>query len=300
MRPASGSAERRSGCIRTARRSGDQRCGPSSPSSFDDPRVVAIGECGLDFYRDRASREAQARAFEGQAELALEAGKALVIHSREAAAETLEVLRGFSGRVVLHCFALPDDLDEVLAARLVGELRRQRDVPERAWRCRRRRGAFPAERLLVETDSPYLAPVPHRGRPCRPAMVLDTLRFVAALRGEDPEALGAAVVESATRRSPRRSDARAAAADAAPARRPRGAAEPRARPALPAGRQPARRDRPARRPARRRRGARGRRWRRDADRPPGRRGSRTSSRSRSTGAWSRRSQRCSRRTRTWT
>jgi TatD DNase family protein len=161
-----------------------------------DPRVVAIGECGLDFYRDRASREAQERAFEGQAELALEAGKALVIHSREAAAETLEVLRGFSGRVVLHCFALPDDLDEVLARGWWASFAGNVTYPS-ATALQEAARRVPAERLLVETDSPYLAPVPHRGRPCRPAMVLDTLRFVADLRGEDPAALGAAVVQSA-------------------------------------------------------------------------------------------------------
>jgi TatD DNase family protein len=161
-----------------------------------DPRVVGIGECGLDFYRDRASRDAQSRAFEGQAELALESGKALVIHSREAAAETLEVLRGFSGRVVLHCFALPDDLDEVLERGWWASFAGNVTYPS-ATGLQEAARRVPAERLLVETDSPYLAPVPHRGRPCRPEMVLDTLRFVAGLRGEDPDVLGAAIVESA-------------------------------------------------------------------------------------------------------
>jgi TatD DNase family protein len=91
---------------------------------------------------------------------------------------------------------LPDELDEVLArgwwASFAGNVTYPSATPlqEAARRV-------PAERLLVETDSPYLAPVPHRGRPCRPAMVLDTLRFVAELRGEDPEALGRAVVASA-------------------------------------------------------------------------------------------------------
>jgi TatD DNase family protein len=161
-----------------------------------DPRVVAIGECGLDFYRERAPHDVQARAFEGQAELALESGKALVIHSREAAAETLEVLRGFAGRVVLHCFALPDDLDEVIERGWWASFAGNVTYPS-AVGLQEAARRMPAQRLLVETDSPYLAPVPHRGRPCRPAMVLDTLRFVAGLRGEEPEALGAAVVESA-------------------------------------------------------------------------------------------------------
>jgi TatD DNase family protein len=161
-----------------------------------DPRVVAIGECGLDFYRERAPHDVQLRAFEGQVELALESGKPLVIHTREAAADTLAVLRGVPGRVILHCFALPDDLDEVLErgwwTSFAGNVTYPSAVPlqEAARRV-------PAERLLVETDSPYLAPVPNRGKPCRPAMVLDTLAFIASLRGDDPAELGRAVVASA-------------------------------------------------------------------------------------------------------
>ena len=161
-----------------------------------DPRVVGVGECGLDFFREHAPHAVQARAFEGQAELALAAGKPLVIHSRAAAAETLEVLRGFEGRVVLHCFALTDDVDEVLErgwwASFAGNVTYPSATPLQDAARR-----IPAERLLVETDSPYLAPVPNHGKPCRPAMVLDTLRFVAELRGEDPDALGRAIVESA-------------------------------------------------------------------------------------------------------
>jgi TatD DNase family protein len=161
-----------------------------------DPRVVAIGECGLDFYRERAPRDVQARAFEGQVELAEESGKTLVIHTREAGPETLDVLRGFAGRVVLHCFALPDDLDEVVERgwwmSFAGNVTYPSAVPLQEAACR-----VPVERLLVETDSPYLAPVPHRGRPCRPAMVLDTLRFIAGLREIDSDELGRAVVENA-------------------------------------------------------------------------------------------------------
>jgi TatD DNase family protein len=161
-----------------------------------DPRVVAVGECGLDFFRERAPHAVQARAFEGQAALALEAGKPLVIHSREASAETLEVLRGFEGRVVLHCFALSDDVDEVLErgwwASFAGNVTYPSAVPLQEAARR-----IPVARLLVETDSPYLAPVPNRGKPCRPAMVLDTLRFIANLRGDDPDELGRAVVASA-------------------------------------------------------------------------------------------------------
>ena len=161
-----------------------------------DPRVVGVGECGLDFYRERAPHDVQARAFEGQVELAADSGKTLVIHTREAAADTLAVLRGFDGRVILHCFALPDELDEVIErgwwTSFAGNVTYPSAVPLQEAAAR-----VPVERLLVETDSPYLAPVPHRGRPCRPAMVQDTLRFIAGLRGADPDELARQVVESA-------------------------------------------------------------------------------------------------------
>ena len=159
--------------------------------------VVAIGECGLDFYRERAPHDVQARAFEGQVELAAETGQdPRDPHARGRAPRRSTVLRGFGGRVVLHCFALPDELDEVIErgwwTSFAGNVTYPSAVPlqEAARRV-------PVERLLVETDSPYLAPVPHRGRPCRPAMVLDTLRFIAGLRGVEPDELARAVVESA-------------------------------------------------------------------------------------------------------
>jgi TatD DNase family protein len=161
-----------------------------------DPRVVGIGECGLDFYRERAPHDVQARAFEGQVELAAASGKTLVIHTREAADATLAILRGFPGRVILHCFALPDQLDEVIErgwwTSFAGNVTYPSAVPlqEAARRV-------PVEKLLVETDSPYLAPVPNRGRPCRPQMVLDTLRYIAGLRGVDPDELGRGVLANA-------------------------------------------------------------------------------------------------------
>jgi TatD DNase family protein len=162
-----------------------------------DPRVVAVGETGLDYYRDNAPRDAQARAFAGQAELAAAAGKSLVIHTRAAEADTLAVLRGFPGRVILHCFALPDELDEVVERGWWTSFAGNVTYPSAAPLADAAR-QVPRELLLVETDSPYLAPVPHRGRPCRPEMVLDTLRFVAELRGEDPVELGHAVLANAT------------------------------------------------------------------------------------------------------
>jgi TatD DNase family protein len=165
---------------------------------LEHPRVVAVGECGLDYYRDRAPRDAQARAFAGQVELAEAAGLPVVIHTRDAADDTLAVLRAARCPVVLHCFSLPEAVDEAV---------------ERGWWCSfagnvtypaaaplaEAAARVPEELLLLETDSPYLSPVPHRGRPNRPEHVLDTLRFVAERRGTSPEALEAAVERNAAR-----------------------------------------------------------------------------------------------------
>jgi TatD DNase family protein len=161
-----------------------------------DPRVVGVGECGLDYYRDRAPREAQAAAFEGQLRLAEKHGLPVVIHTRDASDDTLATLRSARCSVVLHCFSMPERLDEALErgywCSFAGNVTypKATDLQEAARRV-------PSDRLLVETDCPYLAPVPHRGRPNRPAYVLDTLRFVAGLRGEDPGALGGQVVANA-------------------------------------------------------------------------------------------------------
>ncbi len=152
------------------------------------PKVVAIGECGLDYYRDHARPEAQKRAFSAQIGVAREVGLPLVIHTREAADDTLAMLDAEAAGhpTILHCFSLPDRLDEVVARghmlSFAGPVtyRRSHDLQRAA-------AGAPADRLLVETDSPYLAPVPRRGRPNRPANVAHTLRFIAALR-DMPEA----------------------------------------------------------------------------------------------------------------
>jgi TatD DNase family protein len=162
------------------------------------PRVVAVGECGLDYYRDRAPRDAQARAFAGQVELAHAHGLPLVIHTREAADDTLAVLRRVTVPVVLHCFSLPDHLDEAVErgwyVSFAGNVTYARAV-ELQDAARR----VPAELLLLETDAPYLAPVPYRGKPNRPEHVLETLRFVAALREVDPGELARTVEANAGR-----------------------------------------------------------------------------------------------------
>jgi TatD DNase family protein len=204
VREAVGLAERHVGIFATAgihphhALEWDEQVRAELDGLVQHPCVVAVGECGLDYYRDRAPREAQMRAFEGQVELAERHEKPLVIHTRDATEDTLGVLRGTSVPVVLHCFSLTDELQECI---------------ERGWYCsfagnvtypaaddlRAAAAAVPAELLLLETDAPYLAPVPHRGKPNRPEFVLDTLRAVAAARGDDVDELAATLQRNAER-----------------------------------------------------------------------------------------------------
>jgi TatD DNase family protein len=163
-----------------------------------DPASVAVGECGLDYYRERASRTAQAAAFAGQVELAERHGKPLVIHTREAADDTLAVLRQTSCAVVLHCFSLPEHLDEAVERGWYVSFAGNVTYPSAAPLAEAAARA-PAELLLLETDCPYLSPVPHRGRPNRPRFVLDTLRAVAAMRGVGAGELAAQVEANAAR-----------------------------------------------------------------------------------------------------
>jgi TatD DNase family protein len=180
---------------------------PNEAAGFDDraareieraashPRVRAVGETGLDYYRERAPREDQRRAFDAQIEIARRLGKALVIHVRdgaettagEALEDTFEVLRSRAEgvTVILHCFSAPPD--------------RVHEAAKHGWYCsfagnltypasdglRAAAGIVPEELLLVETDAPFLAPQPHRGRPNQPAHVVDTAARLAELRGLD-------------------------------------------------------------------------------------------------------------------
>ena len=160
----------------------------------DHPRVVAIGECGLDYYYDKSDRQAQRDRFEAHIEAAQQTGLPLIVHTREAEADTAEILgravREKSVTGVLHCFTGSADLarkglDLGFYVSLSGivTFKNAKDLQETAkW--------LPADRMLVETDSPFLAPVPHRGQKCEPAFVADTAAFVAELRGEDPDRLG--------------------------------------------------------------------------------------------------------------
>jgi TatD DNase family protein len=169
---------------------------PNSATGLDDadladlaalaahPRCVAIGETGLDFFRDYAPAEDQRRAFSAQIALARECAKPLIIHTRAADDETLAILaREAAGvRVIMHCFSMHDRVDECVEAgywiSFAGNVtyKNNGQLAEAALRV-------PAERILVETDAPYLTPVPRRGKPNTPAGVVDTALFVAELRG---------------------------------------------------------------------------------------------------------------------
>jgi TatD DNase family protein len=159
------------------------------------PRVVGIGETGLDYHYDHSPRERQREVFRAHIEAARLSGLPLIVHSRNADADTVELLEegaaagGLTG--VIHCFSSTEllargalalgfyiSLSGILTFRNAEELRRiARDVPP--------------ERLLVETDAPYLAPVPHRGKRNEPAFVTYTAACLAGLRGQEPAALAA-------------------------------------------------------------------------------------------------------------
>jgi TatD DNase family protein len=157
-------------------------------------RVIAIGECGLDYYYDKSDRAAQRERFEAHIDAAAQTGLPLVVHTREAEADTAEILeravkeKGVRG--VLHCFTGSAelarkglDLGFYVSLSGIVTFKNAADLQDTAtW--------LPADQMLVETDSPFLAPVPHRGQKCEPAFVADTAAFVANLRGEDPEQLG--------------------------------------------------------------------------------------------------------------
>jgi len=158
------------------------------------PRVVAVGETGLDYYHaeDPDARARQRASFEAQLEAARRHGLPVVVHTRAAEEDTLGLLRDYAGVVgVLHCFTeswkmarAALDLGYYVSISGIVTFRNGENVREVARR-------LPDDRLLVETDAPWLAPVPHRGRPNEPAYVLETAQFLADLRGTDIETLGA-------------------------------------------------------------------------------------------------------------
>jgi TatD DNase family protein len=184
---------------------------PNSSTGFDDadlaelkalaahPKCVAIGETGLDYYREGAPASDQERAFEAQIELAREAGKPLVIHTRAAEDDTLRILseRAEGIRVILHCFSMPERIDECLAhpdwwISFAGNATYPKAEPLRDAALR-----VPSGRLLVETDAPFLSPQPVRGKPNQPANVVHTAKALAVERRIPYEELEAAVERNA-------------------------------------------------------------------------------------------------------
>jgi len=151
-------------------------------------KVVAIGEIGLDFYRDYAPRDEQRSVFVEQLRLAERLGKPVIIHTRAAAEETAELLRDFHGTVVMHCFSsselLPVALERGYYVSFAGNV-----TYPKAVELREAAAQIPADRILAETDCPYLAPQPVRGKRNEPAYVVHTIASLAETRGEVPEEL---------------------------------------------------------------------------------------------------------------
>jgi TatD DNase family protein len=162
----------------------------------EHPRVIAIGECGLDYYYDKSDRAAQRERFQAHIEAARATGLPLVVHTRDAEDDTAEILTREVGKGgvagVLHCFtgsaelarkAL--DLGFYISISGIVTFKNAKELQETARE-------IPRSRLLVETDSPFLAPVPHRGRTCEPAFVADTAAFLSDLRDEPLDELAEA------------------------------------------------------------------------------------------------------------
>jgi len=161
-----------------------------------DDRIVAVGEIGLDFFRDYAPRNEQRRVFAAQLRLAAEHGKPVIVHSRAADDETAELLGEFGGTVVLHCFSSPGLLQAALDRGYYVSFAGNVTYPN-SGELRDAARAVPADRILAETDSPYLAPQAVRGRPNEPAYVVHTIASLAETRGEDPAELAGRIDENA-------------------------------------------------------------------------------------------------------
>ncbi len=168
---------------------------------LDTPGIVAVGEAGLDYFYEHSPRDVQRAAFAAQIQLAHERRLPLVIHTRDAWDDTFDILRaeGAPERTVIHCFTGgPDharaclDLGALLSFSGIVTFKGAPEVQAAAMLC-------PLDRMLVETDSPYLAPVPHRGKPNQPAWVTHVGGFVADLRGAPTADIAGATTENARR-----------------------------------------------------------------------------------------------------
>ena len=161
------------------------------------PKAVAAGEMGLDWFRDYAPRDKQLRLFDAMLGVAADTGKPAVIHTRAADDDTLAALAGFDGTVVLHCFSSPHLLDPALERGWYVSFAGNATFPK-AVDLRLAAREVPADRILAETDAPYLAPQPVRGRRNEPAFVMHTLAALAQARDEDPDELERQIDRNAT------------------------------------------------------------------------------------------------------
>lgn len=166
----------------------------------EHPRVIAIGETGLDYYYDHSDRDRQKQSFRTHIHAARETGLPIIVHTRDAESDTAEIMAeemekgAYSG--VIHCFTASEDFArKALAMGLyisisgIVTFKNAKDLQETAAK-------LPLDRLLVETDAPFLAPVPHRGKTGEPAFVADTARFLSGIRNETFEQLCEATSEN--------------------------------------------------------------------------------------------------------
>lgn len=169
-------------------------------AAAEHPKVIAIGETGLDYYYDHSDRETQQALFRRHISVARKTGLPIIIHTRDAEDDTFAILADEMEQgafpALIHCFtASADFAGKVLGLGLTISLsgivtfKNAKDLQAIA-------ADLPEDRILVETDAPFLAPIPHRGRVCEPAFTADTARFVAALRGQSAEALAEATTRN--------------------------------------------------------------------------------------------------------
>ena len=164
------------------------------------PRVIGIGETGLDYYYDKSDREQQRISFRSHITAARETGLPVIVHTRDAEDDTSEILTDemAKGRFcgVIHCFTagpafaqIALDLDLYISISGIVTFKNATELHATA-------AAIPSDRLLIETDAPFLAPVPHRGKPCEPAFVANTAEFLATLRNEPLQTLAKATADN--------------------------------------------------------------------------------------------------------
>lgn len=164
------------------------------------PKVVGIGETGLDYYYDHSDRDRQRASFRSHITASRETGLPLIVHTRDAESDTAELLSDEMGKGaypgVIHCFTASQEFADI-ALELGFYISISGIVTfKNAAALQAVAVTIPPDRLLIETDAPFLAPVPHRGRPCEPAFVADTARFLANLRGVSVETLAAQTSEN--------------------------------------------------------------------------------------------------------